>query len=172
MLPVWCLAIVAMLVMVFMAVRYADIVRWQIRAQNAADAAAQAVLALQTQQFNEMNSALYASAVEEYRIRTILYGLELTAYGNGGCSADNSCSTRYATLYAAYLKAVARYHDEIVLLNRITANMDASTMKSDATRARRAPRQPGRVREDRRRRLRVLLRVAGLQPAHPGLYAW
>lgn len=131
-LPVWCLAIVAMLVMVMMAVRYADIVRWQIRAQNAADAAAQAVLALQTQQFNEMNSALYASAVEEYRIRTILYGLELTAYGNGGCSADNSCSARYAALYTAYLKAVARYREEIVLLNRITANMDATTMQSDA----------------------------------------
>jgi putative Flp pilus-assembly TadE/G-like protein len=132
-LPVWCLAIVAMLVMVMMAVRYADIVRWQIRAQNAADAAAQAVLALQTQQFNEMNSALYASAVEEYRIRTILYGLELTAYGNGGCSLDNSCTTRYASLYTAYLKAVARYHDEVVLLNRITANMDQATMSSDAT---------------------------------------
>jgi hypothetical protein len=131
-LPVWCLGIVAMLVMVLMAVRYADIVRWQIRAQNAADAAAQAVLALQTQQFNEMNSVLYASAVEEYRIRTILYGLELTAYGNGGCSADNSCAARYAALYTAYLKAVARYREEVVLLNRITANMDSDTMKNDA----------------------------------------
>jgi hypothetical protein len=131
-LPVWCLGIVAMLVMVLMAVRYADIVRWQIRAQNAADAAAQAVLALQTQQFNEMNSVLYASAVEEYRIRTILYGLELTAYGNGGCSLDNSCETRYAALYTAYLKATARYREEIVLLNRVTANMDSTTMQSDA----------------------------------------
>jgi hypothetical protein len=131
-LPVWCLGIVAMLVMVLMALRYADIVRWQIRAQNAADAAAQAVLALQTQQFNEMNSVLYASAVEEYRIRTILYGLELTAYGNGGCSTDNSCPARYSALYTAYLKAVARYREEVVLLNRVTANMDATTMKSDA----------------------------------------
>ncbi len=131
-LPVWCLGIVAMLVMVLMAVRYADIVRWQIRAQNAADAAAQAVLALQTQQFNEMNSVLYASAVEEYRIRGILYALELTAYGNGGCTMDNSCESRYAALYTAYLKAVARYREEVVLLNRITANMEYSTMQSDA----------------------------------------
>jgi hypothetical protein len=131
-LPVWCLGIVAMLVMVLMAVRYADIVRWQIRAQNAADAAAQAVLALQTQQFNEMNSVLYAAAVEEYRIRTILYGLELTAYGNGGCSADGSCPARYKQLYTAYLKAAARYREQVVLLNRITANMDSDTMQSDA----------------------------------------
>jgi hypothetical protein len=131
-LPVWCLGIVAMLIMVLMAVRYADIVRWQIRAQNAADAAAQAVLALQTQQFNEMNSVLYASAVEEYRIRTLLYGLELTAYGNGGCSADGSCPARYKALYTAYLKAAARYREQVVLLNRITSNMDADTMHSDA----------------------------------------
>jgi hypothetical protein len=118
--------------MVMVTVRYADIVRWQIRAQNAADAAAQGVLALQTQQFNEMNSVLYAAAVEEYRIRTILYGLELTAYGNGGCSANGSCEARYAALHTAYLKATARYREEIVLLNRVTANMDAATMKSDA----------------------------------------
>ena len=68
-------------------------------------------LALQTQQFNEMNSVLYACAVEEYRIRTLLYGLELTAYGNGGCSTDSSCATRYSALYTAYLKAAARYRE-------------------------------------------------------------
>jgi hypothetical protein len=131
-LPVWCLGIVAMLIMVLLGLRYADIVRWQIRAQNAADAAAQAVLALQTQQFNEMNSVLYASAVEEYRIRTVLYGMELAAYGNGGCSFDNSCAARYFALHEAYLKATARYREEVVLLNRVTANMDETTMQSDA----------------------------------------
>jgi hypothetical protein len=118
--------------MVLMVVRYADIIRWQIRAQNAADAAAQAVVALQTQQFNEMNSLLYASAVEEYRIRQILYALELTAYGNGGCSLDGSCSARFAQLRVAYDKAVNRYTNEVQLLNRVTANMDYSTLQSDA----------------------------------------
>jgi hypothetical protein len=132
-LPLWAFGIVAMLIMALLVVRAADIIQWQIRAQNAADSAAQAVLALQTQQFNEMNSALYAAAVEEYRIRAILYGLELTAYGNGGCSLDASCAARYSALYSAYLKAVARYNTEIVLLNRITANMDGATMSRDAS---------------------------------------
>ncbi len=131
-LPVWALGIVGMLVLVLAVLRYADVVRWQIRAQNAADAAAQSVLALQTQQFNEMNSELYAAAVEEYRIRALLYGMELTAFGNGGCSADGSCAARYSTMHDAYLKAVARYQSEVVLLHRTTANMDATTMKSDA----------------------------------------
>ncbi len=84
-LPVWAMGIVAMLIVTMAVVRYSDMVRWQVRAQNAADAAAQAIVALQTQQFNEMEMTLYAADVEEYRIRNILYALELTAYGNGGC---------------------------------------------------------------------------------------
>lgn len=131
-LPIWAFGIIAMLVLTLGVVRYADIVRWQIRAQSAADAAVQAALALQTQQFNEMTSTLYAASVEEYRIRGLLYAMELAAYGDGGCSADGSCQRRYAALYQAYTKAVARYHDEVLLLNRVTANMDAATMRSDA----------------------------------------
>ena len=53
-LPVWAMGIVAMLIVTMAVVRYSDMVRWQVRAQNAADAAAQAIVALQTQQFNEM----------------------------------------------------------------------------------------------------------------------
>ena len=131
-LPVWAMGIVAMLIVTMAVVRYSDMVRWQVRAQNAADAAAQSIVALQTQQFNEMSMVLYATAVEEYRIRQILYALELTAYGDGGCTADNSCVARYASLEAQYLKAVARYNNEVVMLDRVTANMDATTMSSDA----------------------------------------
>ena len=132
-LPLWAFGIVGMLVLVLMVVRYADIVRWQIRAQNAADAAAQAAVALQTQQFNEMNAMLYASAVEEYRIRKVLYGLELAAFGNGGCQLDNSCAARYTGLRTEYLKSVARYTTEVGMLHRVTANMDFTSTKNDAT---------------------------------------
>ncbi len=131
-LPVWAMGIVAMLIVTMAVVRYSDMVRWQIRAQNAADAAAAAIVALQTQQFNEMSMVLYASAVEEYRIRQILYALELTAYNDGGCKMDNSCNTRYQNLRTQYLKAVARYNNEVVMLDRVTANMDFTTMHSDA----------------------------------------
>jgi hypothetical protein len=131
-LPVWAMGIVAMLIVTMAVIRYSDMVRWQVRAQNAADAAAQAIVALQTQQFNEMSMVLYASAVEEFRIRNILYAMELTAYGNGGCKIDNSCVTRYAALETQYLKAVARYNNEVIMLDRVTANMDFTTMNSDA----------------------------------------
>jgi hypothetical protein len=127
------MGIVAMLIVTMAVVRYSDMVRWQVRAQNAADAAAAAIVALQTQQYNEMGMVLYAADVEEYRIRNILYALELTAYGDGGCQIDNSCVARYAALQTQYLKAVARYNNEVILLDRVTANMDSTTMASDAS---------------------------------------
>lgn len=127
------MGIMAMLIVTMAVVRYSDMVRWQVRAQNAADAAAQAIVALQTQQFNEMEMTLYAADVEEFRIRNTLYALELTAYGNGGCQIDNSCVSRYAALYTQYLKAVARYNNDVILLDRVAGNMDYTTMKSDAT---------------------------------------
>jgi Flp pilus assembly protein TadG len=131
-LPVWLFGIAGMLVLTLLVVQYGNMLAWQIRAQNAADSAAQAVIALQTQQFNEMQSVLYASAVEEYRIRSMLYSMEIAAFGNGGCSLDGSCAARYQNVYNAYLKAVARYQTDIVLLSRITSNIDATTMQSDA----------------------------------------
>jgi hypothetical protein len=131
-LPVWAMGILAMLIVTMAVVRYSDMVRWQVRAQNAADAAAQSIVALQTQQFNEMSMVLYATAVEEYRIRNILYALELTAYNDGGCKLDSSCVARYAALQAQYLKAVARYNNEVIMLDRVTSNMDFTTMNNDA----------------------------------------
>ena len=132
-LPVWAFGIAAMLMLAMMVLRYADIVQWQIRAQNAADSAAQSVMALQTEQLNEMTSTLYAASVEEYRIRMTLYAMSNVVFGNGGCNLDASCNTRYASLYTNYLKAVYRYRAEVELLSQITANMNFSTQQSDAT---------------------------------------
>lgn len=131
-LPVWAFGIAAMLMLAMMVMRYADIVQWQIRAQNAADSAAQAVMALQTEQLNEMTSTLYAASVEEYRIRFTLYAMSNVVFGNGGCQLDSSCATRYANLYTNYLKAVYRYRAEVELLSQITANMNFSTQQADA----------------------------------------
>jgi Flp pilus assembly protein TadG len=131
-LPIWAVGIAAMLMLAMMVIRYADIVKWQIRAQNAADSAANAVLALQTEQLNEMTSTLYAASVEEYRIRFQLYALGNLAFGNGGCNLDNSCNTRYQALYTEYLKAVYRYHSEVDLLSQITNNLNFTTTQSDA----------------------------------------
>ena len=132
-LPVWAVGIAAMLMLAFMVIRYADIVKWQIRAQNAADSAAQSVMAMQTEQLNEMTATLYAASVEEYRIRFVLYGMSNAAFGNGGCTTDGSCNTRYQALYTNYLKSVYRYRAEVELLSQISANLNYVNTKADAS---------------------------------------
>lgn len=129
-LPVWIFGIFAMLVLTYFLIGYANVVRWQVRAQNAADAAAQAILALQTQQFNQMTMLLYASDVEEYRVRRLLNGMLLAAHGQGGCGGQ--CDAVYQTLRPQFLKAVQRYTNDVIATNRVTANVNFDTIAADA----------------------------------------
>jgi Flp pilus assembly protein TadG len=140
-LPMAAFGLIAMLIFAYFALDFGNGIRWQIRAQNAADSAAQAVLSLQTQDFNEMTAVLYASAVEEYRIRRILNGIMLTEYNAGGCSPNpaaapgvdvSSCNVVYTTLRDQYLKAVARYTQDVITLNRITATLNYSGVVNDS----------------------------------------
>jgi hypothetical protein len=131
-LPMWTFAILTMCVLMFFVLAYANVVRWQIRAQNAADAAAQAVLALQSQQYNEMTMALYGSSVEEFRVRRLLHAMLLAVHDQGGCGTDAACETVYQALRPEFLKAVQRYTNDVIVTNRITANLDFATTKADA----------------------------------------
>lgn len=115
-LPIWSLGIAAALVLAFAAMQYGEVLRWQIRAQNAADAAASASLSAQTQTWNQQLALLYAASVEEWRIRHLLSGLQAAAYNDPGCGG--SCSTAFATLKNEYLRAVARYTTDVQLINR------------------------------------------------------
>ena len=68
-LPIWILGILGTFALIFTALNYGNSLRWHIRAQSAADSAAQATLALQSERWNEMTELLYGMNVEEYRIR-------------------------------------------------------------------------------------------------------
>lgn len=83
----WAMGTITTLVLTFLALNYANAVRYQIRAQNAADSAAQAVVAIQAERWNLMNEMLYASNIEEYRMRRVLDGMLLSINYSGGCSA-------------------------------------------------------------------------------------
>ena len=78
-LPIWALGIAAALVLAFAALQYGEVLRWQVRAQNAADAAATAALSVQTQTWNQQLALVYAAAVEEWRIRNLLTGMQAAA---------------------------------------------------------------------------------------------
>ena len=139
-LPLSAFAIVAMLMFAYFALDFGNGVRWQMRAQSAADSAAQAVLSLQTQDFNQMSAVLYAAAVEEFRIRRILNGILLSEYNSGGCSAApvppgtrvSACDAVYASLRDEYFKAVARYTQDVIVLNRITATLNFANVSTDS----------------------------------------
>jgi hypothetical protein len=138
-LPLTLGGVIAMLVFGFFAVNYANTLRWQVRAQNAADSAAQAILTLQTQEFNSMNAALYAAAVEEYRLRSLLNGMVLASHQQGGCAngqpaaaAKVLCDIVEGNLEPYYDQSVSRYTDDVKTLQRVTATLNYTNVARDS----------------------------------------
>ncbi len=141
-LPLWIVAVLTTLAFTFLALNYGNQIRMQIRAQNAADAAAQALLAIQTERWNMMSEMLYASSVEEYRIRHLLDGILLAEGGAGGCDSHNlkfdkggdptTCEVTHATLVAFYQRAVNRYTKDVMLLNDVATPATIDNWAADA----------------------------------------
>jgi len=150
-LPLWVLAILTTFVLMFLTIDYGNTLRWQMRAQNAADAAAQAVMAIQTEHFNELTMTLYASNVEEYRTRALLDGMLNSLNGAGGCSGDpptpvaknqaqfssytinGSCAQVFKTLLPFYEESVARYGTDVAALNNVATLTTYTNWKNDST---------------------------------------
>jgi hypothetical protein len=159
-LPVYLLAIITSLSLIFFSFNYANTLHWQMRAQTAADAAASAALSFQSLDFNKMSVLLYTADVEEWRTRHLLQAmLDVGVYhptnggnntsstiGNGGCTfpaASNmsatpssskpggSCFWIYKNLYDQYLKSVARYTKDIEIIQSTAANMTAQQQSYD-----------------------------------------
>jgi hypothetical protein len=110
---------------------YGSVLRWQLRAQNAADAASRGLLSVQTTQWNQTVAALHATAIEEYRIRYLIRDLGEVIRGNGGCdnsagaSGPTSCDAMYANLKSAYIAAIQRYTNDLQILNNANAPTQA-----------------------------------------------
>jgi hypothetical protein len=128
-LPIWIGGIVAGLVLLWFTLDYASTIRWQVRAQNAADAAAASLLSVQTTRFNQMEMTLYALSLDEWRIRNLIESLVLVVQGGGGCQnqtppfvagvATSACGVAYTALRTALVAAVYRYTQETQALQTI-----------------------------------------------------
>jgi hypothetical protein len=143
-LPVWTFGLLTIMMLMFMLLNYAEAIKWQIRAQNAADSVAQATLSVQASNFNEMMITLNAASVEEWRIRKTLNALMEVVQGSGGCSgvwtsghlgtvytgANASCVAIYNNLRANYLADLNRYGQDINILASIT-RMNRNAQISD-----------------------------------------
>ncbi len=145
-LPLWVGAIITTLMFSFLAINYGNTLRYQIRAQNAADAYAQGLMSVQASRFNQMTAAIYASAVEEYRLRHVLDGLLLAANDTGGCQDSYSgatgtapyltfrsgtCSRVYSDLSQEFEEALNRYTVDIKLLNDYSVDTSWNSWLSD-----------------------------------------
>jgi hypothetical protein len=134
-LPIWTMALAAALALAFAGVQYGETLRWQVRAQNAADAAAVAALSVQTQTWNQQIALLYATSVEEWRIKNLLNALQAAAYADPGCTNGGSdCQATFDALKQQYYRAVQRYTTDVQLVNRTSqytfaqAEADAKTL--------------------------------------------
>lgn len=106
-LPFWTLAIAATLSLLFFMTNYANTVRWQIRAQNAADSAASAGIGTDANMYNEKTTLLLAASVAENRMRYLMQGIVNTIDHPAGCGA--ACDADYTKLVAAYGVAATSY---------------------------------------------------------------
>jgi hypothetical protein len=129
-LPLWVGAIITTMMFAFMAINYGNTLRYQIRAQNAADSFAQGVMSLQAERYNALMVALYGTSVEEYRMRHLLQSILLAANDSGGCqdnwsyynfstgvSAEGTCAAVYADTSQEYFAALTRFTNDIKLVN-------------------------------------------------------
>ncbi len=122
-MPLWAFGMLTVLSLLALAINYGNMLMWQMRAQNAADAAAQGLLTVQTSQWNEELATLHAAAVEEYRIRFLINDILQVVHGVGGCdssSGSTGCDAIYQTLRGEYFDAVTRYTNDIQILQRVS----------------------------------------------------
>lgn len=117
-LPVWGLGVTALLALLFFLGNYVNIFAWHVRAQNAAESAAATALSVQANVFNEESTILYATAVDENRVRYLNQAILNTINGIGGCNPapGGSCDSDYQTLVAEYNTAVAAFTGDMQVL--------------------------------------------------------
>ncbi len=131
------------LALMFFTLNYANMIRWQIRAQNAADAAASGLLSIQTSNWNRMQVMLYASAVEEFRIRRLIDAIVVTANRSGNCvdltwpvqpvpaATGNSCWSDYQILRTDLNRSITRYSNDVQLLHDFTYLTTKANVEAD-----------------------------------------
>jgi hypothetical protein len=136
--PFWTLATIGMLAMMLLVFNYALTVTWNIRAQSAAESAASAGVTSFANVYNAESTILYATAIDEYRVRALNQALLNTIAHNGGCTATvgGTCEQNYTVLRNAYNAALAAYTSDVDTLGRANAivqgGIDADVMQTVA----------------------------------------
>jgi len=115
-LPFWVIAILMALSLVFFVFNYANTMRWQIRAQNAADSAAVALVASDAQAANSMTTLLYALSLQDFKLSTINSAAVNLLTNNTVCVLQNPCSQNLTALlnqYAGYVNEMPQLESSL-----------------------------------------------------------
>ena len=121
-LPLWTLSIAATLTLLFFMTNYTNTLRWQIRAQNAADSAAAAGISTDANMYNERTTLQYAAAVEETRMRYLLQALVNVVNDPSHCGSSSACDADYVKLMTAYNLAQTKYAQIITSMQTAQTN--------------------------------------------------
>jgi len=124
-LPLQVMGIITMVSLAFLILNGSYFLRAQCTLQAQAEAAASLAAAAQATQINERTLALQAAAIEEWRLRTLLFALSADVRGSGGCDTYPStnpfvCDQNYGPLRAAYFESVNRFTQDAGLVEHLT----------------------------------------------------
>ena len=133
-LPLWVLGVAAMCALMFFTANYANMIRWHVRAQNAADSAASAGIATDANAANQSNVLVYAATIEEVRMRYLLQAMVNTIYDPGACSGTAACDAVLAKLSTAYTASAANYA-AVVAQMRLTDTFTQTGLKNGPAQA-------------------------------------
>ena len=123
-LPLWTLGSLACLAMALFLINYANIIRWQVRAQNAADSVSSASLSTTANYYNGMTLAVYAANVDELRLRYLDQAIVNNLNGLGCNASTANCDADYDYLVRAYDNAQAAYVDAAATVVALAGGMD------------------------------------------------
>ena len=123
--PIWVLSIIASLALAFFILNYANTVRWQVRAQNAADSAAAAALGGDAARLNSVQLLLAAFDIQQLRVRDVL-GAVPTLVGANSCKntvISSGCASQLTN-------AVTDLTSQINNLQNVTTTLDNFSSKT------------------------------------------
>jgi hypothetical protein len=132
-IPFWTFATIGMLAILMFVLNYAASVTWSVRAQSAADSAAAAGLSVQANVENETTTILYATAIDEYRLRALNAAILNTINHNGGCdpAPGGSCEQDYNVLTYAFNQVQASYLKDVQLLGQADQFTQGGQLQSE-----------------------------------------
>jgi hypothetical protein len=109
-------------------INYSTLIRWQIRAQNAADGASGGTLSPIADYYNGLTMTVYAAEVDEMRLRyldqAIVNNLTGGVSSGIGCSTQLTCDQDYDALVMAFDDARSAYVDNAFVLDLQTTQED------------------------------------------------